>query len=632
VSSGAYRQDIDGLRAVAVVPVLLFHAGIAPFGGGFVGVDVFFVISGYLITRILVAENTAGHFSLAGFYERRVRRIFPALMFTIALTVLATLLLLPAVDQKRVFDALAWLGIFASNIYFMDNSGYFDAATEHHPFLQTWSLAIEEQFYVVFPLALAALWRWRPAAVKWVLLGVALISLAWCLAIVDRDARSAFFSAPGRAWELLLGALLAVGLVPVLRAAWQREVMAAGGLLLIAGSVLLMTRDTVFPGLAALPPTLGAAMLIHAGQPAPDGSNHRAWASRLLEIRPAVFIGLISYSLYLLHWPLFAFAHGLHDGPMAIEVRLWLIAAAFALAVFSWKYVETPFRRPAQPMARQRLLMLAAGIMAITSFGAMGASHIAARQLGQSDQVAEAYRKLARAEPCMLPETGRLEDLDRTSCEIAGQGDRVIVWGDSYMAHYFTGFRDWAAQTGRPLSMMAMSSCAPIVGIEIPKRPACAPFNQAVLARILAQPPGTVVISAAWMVNEKKRSLSESFEGKLDSIDRQVEALRRHGSRVVVLGPGPVFPSPVPQIISSEPGGADGTAPASISRLFDRHFRKRAAEAVIQYLPVYELFCTKSFRCRYRDGKEWLFWDEGHFTQEGGSRVVRALPARVEGF
>jgi hypothetical protein len=220
------------------------------------------------------------------------------------------------------------------------------------------------------------------------LLGVALISLAWCLAIVDRDARSAFFSAPGRAWELLLGALLAVRLVPVLQAAWQREVMAAGGLLLITGSVLLMTRDTVFPGLAALPPTLGAAMLIHAGQPAPDGSNHRAWASRLLEIRPAVFIGLISYSLYLLHWPLFAFAHGLHDGPMAIEVRLWLIATAFALAVFSWKFVETPFRRPAQPMARQRLLMLAAGIMAITSLGAMGASQIAARQLGQSDQVA----------------------------------------------------------------------------------------------------------------------------------------------------------------------------------------------------------------------------------------------------
>ena len=632
MSSSQYRRDIDGLRALAVVPVVLYHAGIAPFTGGFVGVDVFFVISGYLITRILAAENQQGAFSLPGFYERRVRRIFPALMFTIAGTVAATLVLLPAVDQARVFDALAWLGVFASNIFFMNSSGYFDAATEHHPFLQTWSLAIEEQFYVVFPLALAALWRWKPAAVKWVLLGVALVSLAWCLAIVERDARSAFFSAPGRAWELLLGALLAVGLVPALRKAWQREVMAAAGLVLIAGSVLFMTRDTVFPGLAALPPTLGAAMLIHAGEPAMDGSGHRAWASRLLEIRAAVFIGLISYSLYLLHWPLFAFAHGLHEGPIPIELRLWLIAAAFVLAVFSWKYVETQFRRPAQPLARQRLLMVAVGIMAITSLGAMGASHIAARQLGQSDQLAEAYRTAGSSERCLLPETARLEDLDRAACDLPGQGDRVVVWGDSYMAHYFTGFREWTARTGRPLSMMAMSSCAPIIGIEIPKRPACAPFNEAVLARILSGPPATVVISAAWMVNEKKRSLSESFEGKLDSLDRQIEAMRRHGSRVVVLGPGPVFPSPVPQIVSSEATDADGAAPASISRLFDRHFRKRAAEGAIQYLPVYELFCTKSFRCRYRDGKEWLFWDEGHLTQEGGRRVVRALSGRVEGF
>lgn len=632
VSSGAYRQDIDGLRAVAVVPVVLFHAGIAPFSGGFVGVDVFFVISGYLITRILVAENTAGRFSLAGFYERRVRRIFPALMFTIALTVLATLLLLPAVDQKRVFDALAWLGIFASNVFFMNSTGYFDPATEHHPFLQTWSLAIEEQFYVVFPLALAALWRWRPAAVKWVLLGVALVSLAWCLAIVERDVRSAFFSAPGRAWELLLGALLAVGLVPALRAAWQREVMAAGGLLLIAGSVLLMTRETVFPGLAALPPTLGTAMLIHAGEPAPDGSGHRAWASRLLEIRPAVFIGLISYSLYLLHWPLLAFAHGFHDGPLAIEVSLWLVAAAFVLAVFSWKYVETPFRRPARPMARRHLLAMAVGMMAVTSAGALGASVMAARNLGQLDHIAEAYRLAAQADPCLLPVTARLEDLDRSACDVPGQGGRVVVWGDSFMAHYFAGFRDWAKQTGRPLSMVTMSSCAPILGVDIPRRPACAPFNDAVFADILSNPPAVVMISAAWRVNEKMRSLSETFEGKLLNLDQQIRTLRERGIRVVVLGPGPTFSSPVPQIISSEGKGADGAVPASISQKFDRHFRALAARGTIDYLPVWELFCSPSMRCRYRDGAQWLFWDGGHLTPEGGRRVVRALAGRIEGF
>lgn len=632
MSSSQYRRDIDGLRALAVVPVVLYHAGIAPFTGGFVGVDVFFVISGYLITRILAAENQQGAFSLPGFYERRVRRIFPALMFTIAGTVAATLVLLPAVDQVRVFDALAWLGVFASNIFFMNSSGYFDAATEHHPFLQTWSLAIEEQFYVVFPLALAALWRWRPSAVKWVVLGVAVLSLLYCVAIVERDVRSAFFSAPGRAWELLLGAVLALGLVPPLRAAWQREALAATGLALVIGSVLLMTRDTLFPGLAALAPTLGAAMLIHAGEKSPENVAHRAFASRLLEARPAVFIGLISYSLYLVHWPIFAFAHGLHHEEMGLGVRLWLIAASFTLAVFSWQFVETPFRRPARPMARRHLLSVAVALMAITSLGAMGASAIAARNLGQSDRVAEAYRMAGSAERCLLPETGRLEDLDRASCELAGSGGRVVAWGDSYMAHYFTGLREWAARTGRGLTMVAMSSCAPIVGIQIPKRPNCAPFNDAVLAQILAEPPEIVMLSAAWMVNEKKRSLSETFEGKLDNLDRQVARLRERGIRVVVLGPGPIFPSPVPQIVSSETRGADGTAPASISRLFDQHFRTRAKEGTIAYLPAYERFCTPTFRCRYRDGEEWLFWDEGHLTQEGGRRVIRTLAERVEGF
>jgi peptidoglycan/LPS O-acetylase OafA/YrhL len=322
-----YRPDIDGLRAVAIVPVVLHHADVPGFGGGYVGVDVFFVISGYLITRLLLAEAEDGGISIMRFYARRVRRIAPALL-------IGGLAVLPAEDLLReAKNAVATLA-FASNIRFAGLTGYFDDAATEQLLLHTWSLAVEEQYYLVFPLLLAAAIRAR-AALRPLLWAVTMLSFAGAVRWVAIDPTFAFYMLPARAWELLGGALLASGAVPAVYARRAREAASVLGFVLIAASVFFYAPQTNFPGVAALPPVLGAMLLIHAG----DGTA----TGRLLSRPLPVGIGLISYSLYLWHWPILVLREQFIVAPGAAGVAA-AIALSVALAWASWRWVERPFR------------------------------------------------------------------------------------------------------------------------------------------------------------------------------------------------------------------------------------------------------------------------------------------------
>ena len=295
-----YRADIDGLRAIAVIPVLLYHVGVPGFSGGFVGVDIFFVISGYLICGMIDADIRNGSFSLANFYKRRILRILPALFVMFLVTsVLAAIYCLPVelVDYAR---SLASAVASVSNVYFAQTAGYFDAPAETKPLLHTWSLGVEEQFYFAAPLLMLLVHRFLPKRTGLLFALVAVVSFAGALAMSARNPAFAFYLAPFRAWELALGALLSVEFLPVPESAFWRNASGVSGLLLLLG--VIGFGSSAMPLLAMTGLAAVGTMLVIA-------SSERAVSvvGRLLSLRPFVFIGLISYSLYLWHWPLTVF-------------------------------------------------------------------------------------------------------------------------------------------------------------------------------------------------------------------------------------------------------------------------------------------------------------------------------------
>ena len=359
-----YRPEIDGLRAVAVVPVILFHAGFEAFGGGFVGVDIFFVISGYLITSILIKEMEAERFSLVDFYDRRARRILPALFLVSLVSAVFAWLLLLKHDFNDFFRSLVAVATFSSNIYFWLESDYFSTAAELKPMLHTWSLAVEEQYYILFPLILMAMWRYGRFVLLTLLAIIFLLSFGYAQMIVDDRPMEAFFLLPTRAWEILVGAFCAFYLHSgrPTGSAMARQLFSGLGLGLIVMAVLAYSPDTPSPSIYMLAPTMGAAFVILF---ATEGT----FARRLLSASPMVGIGLVSYSAYLWHQPIFSFVrHNSLEEPGA-AVMILLSACAVFLAWLTWKFVETPFRRKSVSRrhifigsASGSVLILAAGL------------------------------------------------------------------------------------------------------------------------------------------------------------------------------------------------------------------------------------------------------------------------------
>ena len=335
-----YRKEIDGLRAIAVLPVILFHAGFEVFGGGFVGVDIFFVISGYLITNIILADYEKGSFSIKKFYERRARRILPALFLVIIVCIPAAWVLLLPSDMKDFSQSLVAVSLFASNILFWRESGYFDSTAELKPLLHTWSLAVEEQYYIIFPILLMLLWK---LGRRWILIALILLfiaSLVFSEWAAHAKPTAAFYLLPMRAWELLIGAFAAFYLSKENRNNFGKSTFEIGGWLglgLIIYSIFSFSKATPFPGFYALIPTIGVVLIILF-------ATHQTTAGRFLGNKVLVGIGMISYSAYLWHQPLFSFARHKSLGEPSSIVFASLVLATICLAYMSWRFVETPFR------------------------------------------------------------------------------------------------------------------------------------------------------------------------------------------------------------------------------------------------------------------------------------------------
>jgi peptidoglycan/LPS O-acetylase OafA/YrhL len=367
-----YRREIDGLRAVAVLPVIFFHAGFSTFAGGFVGVDIFFVISGYLITTIILSDMEKGKFSIAIFYERRARRILPALFFVMICCIPVSLKLLSPRHLEDFCQSLVAVSLFSSNILFWQENGYFGVVSELKPLLHTWSLAIEEQYYMFFPLFLMALWRFRKRWIFSALLTVGLLSL--CLSQWEAyNAPSAdFYLLPTRAWELAIGALIAFyslyqkkKISETLTQRPAKEVFSFIGFALILISVFAFDKSTPFPSIFALIPTIGTALIIIF-------STSETYIGRFLGLGPMVGLGLLSYSVYLWHQPLFVFAR--HGSLLPPSASLFLVLSALSvlLAYFSWRFVEAPFRNKEKISRLKIFLFAVVGSFAFASFGVSG--------------------------------------------------------------------------------------------------------------------------------------------------------------------------------------------------------------------------------------------------------------------
>jgi peptidoglycan/LPS O-acetylase OafA/YrhL len=364
-----YRPEIDGLRAVAVVPVILFHAGIDAFGGGFVGVDVFFVISGYLITSIILAEQEEGTFSLRSFYERRARRILPALFLVMAASSLMAWLLFFPNDFEAFSRSVIATTLFSSNFLFWSETGYFDTAAELKPLLHTWSLAVEEQYYILFPLFLILMWRVARSRTGLALALLGALSLLLAEWGAQKHPEAAFFLLPFRFWELALGALAALYLSGR-KPSFGPGVSQLGsgiGLALILWAVFWFDKDTPFPGFNALVPTVGTGLIILFAMPS-------TLVGRLLSNRQLVGVGLISYSAYLWHQPLLAFARYRSLTEPPIGILLGICALTFCLAYLSWRFVEIPLRRKDTYSRRGIFVASATGAAIAVVIGIAGVS------------------------------------------------------------------------------------------------------------------------------------------------------------------------------------------------------------------------------------------------------------------
>lgn len=613
-SSSKYRPDIDGLRALAILPVLLFHGGMPGFSGGFTGVDVFFVISGYLITGIIAGEIDDNRFSIVGFYERRARRIMPALTVVVVAVLIGTTLLYLPDDFISVPRSAIAAMLFTSNVSFFFETGYFQGGAETKPLLNTWSLGIEEQFYIGFPILLLLIAhhapRWRTAAVA----AIALASFALAVLTQDDGSGFAFYLLPPRAWELFVGALLALGAIPVVEARPRREAIAFAGLAAIVFAVTVYDRHIIFPGVTALVPVLGAAALLHC---APG-----TLVGRLLAARPMVAIGLISYSLYLWHWPLFVFVEYASDARLAGWTSIAAILVSLAIAGLSWRYIELPFRRPGR--IGSRAIFAGSGI-AIGAVCAISAAMILAD--GWPSRFSPEVQRIAAARHDVSPVRDRCHDSaerGRPPCRLGAKVPAsALLWGDSHGVEFAFILSGIAAREGRSLIQRTQSRCPPVLGYDPPDDPGCARVNREVFAAIEADPKlHTIYLAAFWA--EDRHASPETMRG----LDRTIALLIKARRRVVLIGAVPPNSFDVPRRLAhlaqwgrldQARGGDRGDLAATELRLSRVADRWKGGN--FSYIDPAKAMCSERICTVIRSGKP-LYFDSHHPSLHGARLIL----------
>lgn len=620
-----YRADIDGLRAVAVLPVVFFHLGISPFSGGYVGVDVFFVISGFLITSIIYESVLLGKFSLLEFYDRRFRRIIPASAIVIFFCfALGWLILTPQHYEDLGRSAIAAV-LFISNIYFWYKIDYFGPGADAMPLLHTWSLSVEEQFYLIFPIFLFLIVRARPRATSSVILFLLVASLSISIFGVNQRWSAAYYWAPFRFWELMAGSFLAVARPKVPYRKICREIIAILAGLGILIPCFALNDSSPFPGLNAISPVLGASLLIWIGS-----ADRLTCVGRVLASRPLVAIGLISYSLYLWHWPIIVFSNHmmLERKPILYLGQLTLM---ISMAWLSWRYIEAPFRDRDRISRRSIFLFSGATSLMSLLFGAL---------LVQQGGVLWRFPEIAAIEDEILAERRRKQEYAHCiegsngvpwagveSCFITkGSGQKVLLWGDSHALHYHLPLNLLDDQIDLNILAYGMTGCVPIFGVEAPNRSTCIEHKEHVVDLIKDNSIERVIVSGLW-----NRSSKEIFSDGPHSVRSTVRRLRDLGVEVNLIGDSPIYriDSPaglLPKVLASpDPTGVFLLKPSNNPAI------NAALETIVgseNFFNPMDILCEDEGCAYYDDGKP-LLNDRDHLSLEAARRVLTGFPSLV---
>lgn len=624
-----YRPEIDGLRALAVLPVILFHAGFEIFSGGFVGVDVFFVISGYLITTIILAELEQGKFSIVNFYERRARRIFPALFLVMLVCIpFAWFWLLPN-DMKDFSQSLVAVSVFASNILFWRESGYFDTAAELKPLLHTWSLAVEEQYYVLFPLFLMLFWRLGRRSILAILVLVFVGSLALAEWAAHAKPAAAFYLLPTRSWELLIGAFAAFYLSKANGKGFGKVASEFGGWLgvaLILYAVFAFNKATPFPGFYALVPTLGALLTILF-------ATHQTTVGKFVGNKAFVGLGLLSYSAYLWHQPLFAFARHKEADNAGLLIFGALSLASFILAYLSWRFVEGPFRDK-DKFDRRSIFLTAIGFsIFFIVFGTVGNIKKGVEfRLDENKRLLLSFntynfKDVYRQGDCFLNPDQPYSEF-KEFCFTKNNSDAVLVWGDSHAAALSYGLR----KDFDNLSQYTASGCPPLLGVSVSWRPMCEEINKFVGKEIESRKPKAVLLHANWLLYGDQK-ISVSLRSTIDFIKN-----KSANTKIFVLGGAPQYQPSLPTfMLNKRLSLIDNVRIVSPSYdkvlVVDSEIKNISSEFGVLYFSLLDAFCEVS-NCLVTSNIEGMVmpiaWDYGHLTSAGSIYFSRKFKSFLE--
>jgi peptidoglycan/LPS O-acetylase OafA/YrhL len=608
--SDRYRPDIDGLRAIAVMLVVGFHAFPEAMPGGFIGVDIFFVISGFLITGLIVRDLDQQRFSLVAFYNRRIRRIFPALIVVLVVTlVLGWLWMLPAAYAQLSSDVFASAAFFA-NIALLLQSGYFDIESGKKPLLHLWSLGIEEQFYLFWPLILMLVARLRLNMLAAASV-IGLLSFILNVALIGSNPVATFYLPFTRAWELLAGAALACSWSQVSQETRPSNLRAGLGILLIAVAAIVLDTRRAFPGWWAVLPVAGSALLLSA--PA-------AWGCRqLLSSRPMVRIGLISYPLYLWHWPLFVFLAIIKFAPLTLLERGLIVGLSFVLAWLTYRFVEIPFRfgRPSPlkiaGLCAAMVLVAAAGGVVVEGRGFDFRLPAEIRAMTDVPEQTSQWR----VHECMLDLSHELSFAE--SCAERDRRPLVLVWGDSTAGALLPGLRQAQQTHDFGLAQFTSSSCIPALNTDVAGTPNCRAINDKILALARELKPDIVLLHSTW-------------DRYLDGVAATVAALKKEtNARVIVLGSVPWWKRGLPNEVlryfmlhhrlipeRSSRAAADGSGAA---------LRDRLVPLGAEFISVWDVMCNAD-GCLTRIGDtagDLSASDQVHLTEKGSVFLIQSI-------
>jgi peptidoglycan/LPS O-acetylase OafA/YrhL len=634
----SWRADIEGLRGIAIAFVLIFHAWPEVLPGGFVGVDIFFVISGYLTHEIIKNSLTAGKFSLLYFYKRRVLRLLPTLILVIVMVVVAGPYCLSRNDNIELSQSIAYISVFAGNIWAWQRVGYFDGDSQLKPLLHLWSLGVEEQYYAAYPVLLWVAYRINSKIIPKLLLFVAIMSLVGCILKTITDTNSAFFLPQFRMWELVVGALLSASAQSLqsfqAKQNFPKYFPAVFGLLLILFGGVFFNQSTSFPGWQAAIPVVGAAFLIAAH---PD----KKLFLNYLSYPVTRWLGRISYAAYLWHWPLLAFARALTPGhEISATLAGALLAVTLVLASACTHWFEKPIR--ASVTSSHKLLPIS--LLFAILFSGLFAKEVAQQIKEEDDSAVVKIRLISTQYQKNNKNMWRLEqscflDLNITrdfGVECLGDGSHhaplAVLWGDSHAAHLWQGLQREASRRGWRLAQLTVSQCPPSILVTRPINRGCKEMQAKALQLIKAQHPAVVIMASSWTL----------FQKEADSLHGTVQYLHDLGvPRVLVLGPVPRWAPSLPEALADDMVRHNLMEPPETTKNgldnsvfgYDKIIAERANDAGAEFLSLIRIFCDEDRVCAVwgnpRQRQDIFVFDAFHLTLEGSTWISQRIAADI---